>query len=108
MTLKLIDYQIIQNQEILFNWEDDHRSLISAFELRLACPCAQCIDEMTGRKILRPEKIVKSIGISEVLAVGRYAVRFLFTDAHHTGIYSYEYLRTLCLCPTCVEKRKNE
>ncbi|MBI2855258.1 MAG: DUF971 domain-containing protein [Chloroflexi bacterium] len=33
--------------------------------------------------------------------VGEYAARFLWSDAHDAGIYSYQYLRSLCRCPQC-------
>ena len=37
----------------------------------------------------------KAVGITEIEPVGRYAVRPTFSDGHSTGIYSWEYLRTL-------------
>jgi DUF971 family protein len=33
--------------------------------------------------------------------VGNYAVQITWGDAHDTGIYSWEYLRSLCHCETC-------
>jgi DUF971 family protein len=33
--------------------------------------------------------------------VGNYAVQISFTDGHSTGIFSYDYLRTLCQCEEC-------
>jgi DUF971 family protein len=34
-------------------------------------------------------------------AVGNYAVQIQFTDGHSTGIYSFDYLRTICPCDAC-------
>jgi DUF971 family protein len=34
-------------------------------------------------------------------AVGNYAVQIDFSDGHTTGIYSYDYLRTICPCEEC-------
>ena len=34
----------------------------------------------------------KNVGIAEIEAVGRYAVRPKFSDGHDTGIYSWDYL----------------
>lgn len=34
----------------------------------------------------------RHIGISDVQAVGNYAIRIQFTDNHNTGIYSFTYL----------------
>jgi DUF971 family protein len=33
--------------------------------------------------------------------VGRYAIRFHWSDGHSTGIYTFEQLRELCPCPIC-------
>ena len=35
-------------------WEDDHRSEYAPFDLRLMCPCAGCVDEMTGQRTAAP------------------------------------------------------
>jgi DUF971 family protein len=34
-------------------------------------------------------------------AVGNYALQIDFSDGHTTGIYSYDYLRTICPCQEC-------
>src|SRR6185437_11717640 len=34
--------------------------------------------------------------------VGHYALHFEFSDGHTTGIYTWEYLRSLCPCPDCL------
>jgi len=34
-------------------------------------------------------------------AVGNYAIQIEFTDGHSTGIYSFDYLRTICPCDAC-------
>jgi DUF971 family protein len=35
--------------------------------------------------------------------VGRYAIRFHWSDGHSTGIYTFEHLRELCPCPICAD-----
>jgi len=34
-------------------------------------------------------------------AVGDYAIQFEWSDGHAAGLYSYDYLRGICPCPTC-------
>jgi len=34
-------------------------------------------------------------------AVGGYAIQFEWSDGHAAGLYSYDYLRGICPCPTC-------
>lgn len=70
-------------------------SVIPALRLRDACPCASCIEEGTGRKILDPATIPADIHALEVRPVGSYAVQIAWSDGHSSGIYSWETLRRL-------------
>ena len=99
--MKLLDSRFVGESEILFTWSDDHRSLISIFDLRLFCPCAACRDEWTGKRILKPEKIPADIRALNVEPVGQYGVKIQFSDGHVTGIYGFVYLRELCPCQKC-------
>lgn len=71
--------------------EDDYR----ARQLRLACPCAGCVEEWTGRALLAPTSVPLYLTVLAVEPVGRYALTFTFSDGHHTGIFSWELLRRL-------------
>jgi len=37
-------------------------------------------------------------------AVGNYALQIDFNDGHTTGIYSFDYLRTICSCEGCARE----
>ena len=63
--------------------------------LRARCPCAGCVDEMTGIRTLRAESIPPEIYPLAIHYVGRYAIRFDWSDGHATGIYPFDYLRRL-------------
>lgn len=77
-------------------WGDGRVCLYTAPALRRACPCAQCVNEWTGERMLKPESISEDLHIAEVDIVGRYALNFRWSDGHETGIYSFRYLRELC------------
>jgi DUF971 family protein len=77
-------------------WGDDRRCRYGAAELRRACPCAQCVNEWTGERVLKPGDISENIEIRDLSLVGRYALNFRWSDGHETGIYSFRYLRELC------------
>ena len=77
-------------------WGDDRRCRYAAVELRRACPCAQCVNEWTGERVLKPDSISEKIEIKDLSVVGRYALNFRWSDGHETGIYSFRYLRELC------------
>ena len=73
-------------------WQDGRILRYRAFDLRAQCPCAECVDELTGVRKLRPEQVAPEIAAREVGRVGRYALRFQWSDGHNTGIYTYERL----------------
>ena len=76
-------------------WADDCVCVYSAAELRRHCPCAQCVNEWTGQRVLRPESVSEELTIADLNIVGRYALNFRWSDGHETGIYSFRYLREL-------------
>lgn len=76
-------------------WRDGVVSEYLPRALRLACPCARCVDEMTGIRTLRPESIDPHVYPRAIHYVGRYALQFVWSDGHDTGIYPYTYLRRL-------------
>jgi DUF971 family protein len=77
-------------------WADGQVCDYRAAPLRRACPCAQCVNEWTGERTLKPEAIGDDIEIKDLSIVGRYALNFRWSDGHETGIYSFQYLRELC------------
>jgi DUF971 family protein len=83
------------------DWQDGHVSRYAPRYLRLKCPCAGCVDEMTGQPILDERTVPGSVYPLEIQYVGRYALLFVWSDGHRTGIYPFEYLRQLCPCDEC-------
>jgi DUF971 family protein len=84
------------NTQLRITWADGRVCNYQAVALRRACPCAQCVDEWTGERTLKPQAISEEIEIGDLSIVGRYALNFRWTDGHETGIYSFQYLRDLC------------
>src|SRR5258708_32357757 len=77
-------------------WADERVCHSTAAALRRVCPCAQCVNEWTGQRTLRPDTISEELSIADLSVVGRYALNFRWSDGHETGIYSFKYLRELC------------
>jgi DUF971 family protein len=74
-------------------WDDGAVSEYEPRLLRQLCPCAGCVDEMTGIRTLRPDTVPEGIYPEAIHYVGRYALQFVWSDGHDTGIYTFEYLR---------------
>ena len=89
--------QIIEesDREISIKWSDDRETKYNAADLRRSCPCASCVNEWTGEKILEQGQIADDLSFSSISIVGRYALNFHFSDGHDTGIFSFDYLRKL-------------
>lgn len=89
--------QIIEESDsaISIRWSDERETEYRAAELRRSCPCAGCINEWTGEKMLDAASISDDISFKHISIVGRYALNFHFSDGHDTGIFSFAYLRQL-------------
>jgi DUF971 family protein len=73
-------------------WPGDRITRFDAFALRAECPCAGCVDEMTGRRTLRVEDLDPGVRAVDYGWIGRYAVRFVWSDGHDTGLFTFERL----------------
>ncbi len=76
-------------------WEDGHRDDFDVRDLRLACHCALCVEEMSGRKLLDPKTIRSDVSPRQIVSIGNYAIQFDWSDGHNSGIYSFNDLRAL-------------
>jgi DUF971 family protein len=93
------------------DWQDGHKSSWNFVWLRNACPCATCHEERekTGRPVGEAKPKAQTLLMmyeaparpTEVSQVGKYALKFKWTDGHESGIYSWEYLRRVCQCAVC-------
>ena len=89
--------QIMQDGAVVqITWADEKVCSYSAPDLRRSCPCAQCVNEWTGERVLKPEAVSEDVTLKDINLVGRYALNFRYSDGHETGIYSFRYLRQLC------------
>ena len=93
---------------ISVEWDDGHESVYEAKYLRVNCGCAECVEEWSQRKLLDPASVPADIRAEDYLMVGRYAVQFLWSDAHFTGIFPFDDLRKLCQCDVCRAERDAE
>ncbi|OGO26366.1 MAG: hypothetical protein A2Y54_01325 [Chloroflexi bacterium RBG_16_51_16] len=98
-------------RELTINWDDEHTSTYPFGLLRAACPCASCrgghenmSSEPTAdvfEKILLDSSVTR---LSNIKAVGSYALTIVWEDGHDYGIYNWHYLRALCPCPECRQR----
>jgi len=81
--------------DVRVKWADGRETIYPARFLRLSCPCAECIEEMTGRRMIRDSSVPPDVHPLSIHPVGRYAIQILWSDGHNTGIYTWERLHEL-------------
>ena len=100
-TVMPLDINQVGPRELEIRWADGHRSLYCVFDLRVGCPCANCVDEWTGQMRVKPADVPDDVHPLHIESVGRYGIKIDWSDGHHTGIYAYQYLRAICGCEIC-------
>jgi ATP-binding protein involved in chromosome partitioning len=78
---------------LILRWTDGTGRRLADRDLRLACQCARCRDEMSGAVLLDPEDVPLDLRLTRVWSVGNYALGMAFSDGHDTGIHTFEALR---------------
>lgn len=92
----------IENDKLVIQWNDSSEQRISVHRLRDCCPCANCRETRGNEKDpvdsslpiitideAQPMRIVK------MQPVGNYAYSIQFSDGHTTGIFTYDFLRSM-------------
>ena len=102
-----IPYAITRSDNGLrIEWDQaGHEGFYPSRALRLACPCAACVEEMTGVPLLDPARVPPDIRPVTVGLVGAYGLKVEWSDGHATGIYTFERLLQSCPCARCEERR---
>jgi ATP-binding protein involved in chromosome partitioning len=76
-------------------WADGAETDFDVRALRLACACAQCVDEWSGAGRLDPAAVPADVHPLRIEGVGRYALQITWSDGHASGIYPFRRLREL-------------
>lgn len=91
-----------KTREVLdISWNDGLVSHYPLSHLREACPCVECRGGHSKMGLENaPDDLLKlvpkrSYAVTALSAVGNYALQPSWDDGHHTGIYTWEYLRLL-------------
>jgi ATP-binding protein involved in chromosome partitioning len=74
-------------------WGDRSTTFHAARALRLACPCAACREEWTGRELPSLAEVPADVRPVTIRSVGRYALMPAWSDGHRTGMFTFRDLR---------------
>lgn len=78
---------------LTITWPDKTQHALSAEFLRVHSPSAEVRGHGVGQDVLQFGK--KDVGISKLENAGRYALKITFDDGHDSGLYDWNYLRSL-------------
>ena len=81
--------------EISIGEDDDQESdTLPPAELRRDCKCAACVEELSGKQILKPEDVEDSVKPVSMNPTGNYALSVDWSDGHKS-LYPYKQVRAL-------------
>jgi DUF971 family protein len=107
--LRPTKFRRIDSTTVSLSWDDGHNGPVPLTLLRDACPCAGCKGETILLESYRPPEPDKMTpGRYELKGaepVGNYGMKLVWGDGHGEGIYTWEHLRSLCSCESCLSKR---
>jgi ATP-binding protein involved in chromosome partitioning len=105
--IPVVPYAIERRDDgVRIEWQGQgHAALFEARPLRLACPCAACVEEMSGRPLLDPATVPADIRPARLSLVGAYGLKVEWSDGHDTGIYTFDHLLSVCPCDRCKVER---
>jgi ATP-binding protein involved in chromosome partitioning len=83
------------DNSITLDWADGRSLKVTNRDLRLACACALCINEMTGEAMLDPATIPDDIKPKEIRPIGNYAIMVEWSDGHDSGLFPYRVIEEL-------------
>ena len=91
---KPVNIALHQTSNLLeIEFEDSFQANLTTEYLRVFSPSAEVKGHSPGQEVLQTGK--RSVKIDGIEPVGNYAIRLLFNDGHHTGIYTWDYLHEL-------------
>lgn len=77
-------------------WADGVQVRVDVVALRRACPCALCVSELTGERVVA-DQVGDDVRPTELRPVGRHALGVTWSDGHRTGMYALTELRAAAL-----------
>ena len=89
-------------RELVIESSDGLKQTIPFRKLRKGCQCATCGEERKKQEKPKPGVLpilsaaeARPLDIEKMAPVGNYAYNISFSDGHSTGIFTFDYLRTL-------------
>lgn len=83
-----------QSRLVELTYDDGQTYALSCEFLRVYTPSAEARGHGPGQETLQTGK--RNVDITAIEPVGNYALRFVFSDGHDSGLYSWDMLYNFC------------
>ena len=83
------EIDLTQDGRLRVVWPGGREARIPFKKLRDSCPCAECVEEWTGRKMIDPATIPDDIRPLSITPIGNYAIQISWSDGHSAGLYTW-------------------
>lgn len=90
------------------HWNDGSIERVPYKFLRGECPCAACVDEITGVRTLDVDAIPDDVRPLKLGFSGNYALKISWSDGHETGLFTWAHLARLAQDERVSTIRPNE
>ncbi|QDT66097.1 DUF971 domain-containing protein [Calycomorphotria hydatis] len=96
MSASPIDIRALRDESRFeFVWPGGETTTLPFRFLRGRCPCANCVSENTGERLVGPEDVPADIAPVSLDTAGNYALKIGWSDNHDTGLFTWTYLKQL-------------
>lgn len=86
----------LRDERILeLSWPDGVIHRLPFKHLRCECPCASCVHEFTGQRLIHPENVPDDVAPLSMDLTGNYALKIIWSDGHSSGIFAWDVLRKI-------------
>lgn len=92
----------IEHDKLVIQWSDSSEQRIAVTTLRDRCPCANCREQRSNENDPPASSLpiitidqAQPMRIVQMQPVGNYAYSIQFSDGHATGIFTYDFLRSM-------------
>ena len=86
--------EVDRERDVLVRFGDGIAGRFTVAELRLACPCAECVGKrQSGASVQPAVERGDAVSITDAELAGAFGINLDWSDGHRTGIYAWSYLR---------------
>jgi DUF971 family protein len=90
-----VDVGIDKEGGVVVRWADGSSNRFPPAWLRARCPCAECVEEWTGKRTVGDAEVDPAVRARGLDPVGNYAVKLTWSDGHDSGLFTWDTLGRL-------------